>query len=308
MNIAFAIPHYYDPEGPGGNASLQPGREYRARALAALILSLHENFGRVQITANLSRAAIGQSMNAAQGNHVNIVVVTHGNKHTLAELSELSHLFAVHNVAPEQCAPQFLGVRCREVLASLYLKRPEYFDYYGYTEDDNLLHDPLFFDKLRLFTAAYGDDCLLLPNRYEVESSGSFSDKRSMAARIGIKLYCDAELEGMVPKEYPLFRTGEIAETVSLECLGRTVRFCRPGNPHAGCYFLNAEQMRRFMETPYFLEQSAEFIGPLESSATLGILKRFAVYKPHPDNANFLELQHFDATLLERVGVKRVGR
>ncbi len=33
-------------------------------------------------------------------------------------------------------------------------------------------------------------------------------------------------------------------------------------------------------------------IGPLESAATLGIMRSLKIYKPAPENANFLEVEH----------------
>ena len=37
---------------------------------------------------------------------------------------------------------------------------------------------------------------------------------------------------------------------------------------------------------------TAEFISPLESAATLGIMKNFNVYKPDYSCASFLEMEH----------------
>jgi hypothetical protein len=75
--------------------------------------------------------------------------------------------------------------------------------------------------------------------------------------------------------------------------LGAPVVFQGTLNPHSGCYFLNARQMELWTKPPYFLDRDTSFIGPLESAATLGIMRTFAVYKPAPQNASFLEVQHF---------------
>jgi hypothetical protein len=74
--------------------------------------------------------------------------------------------------------------------------------------------------------------------------------------------------------------------------LGIPIRFCRPANPHSGCFFLNAAQMSRWAARPDFLDRDTSFIGPLESAATLGIMRTFRVYKPTVENANFLEIEH----------------
>ena len=38
--------------------------------------------------------------------------------------------------------------------------------------------------------------------------------------------------------------------------------------------------------------RDTSFLGPLESAATLGILRTFSIYKPAPENAAFLEIAH----------------
>lgn len=308
MNILFTIPHYFQPTAEGKHSSLRPDAGFRAEALASLVLSLHENFGCNQFTVDLSRPAMRRNVNLSERNHVNIIIITLGDNHVLSHISRLSHLFAHHTVTDPEYDPRFLGVKCREVLRELYFGKPNYFDFYCFLEDDTLIHDPLFFEKLMLFTAHFGNERLLLPNRYEVESTGFYFDKRPMETRIGIKLYCDGEIDPELTKGYPLGANANAPERLEMQVGGKTIRFRRPTNPHCGGYFLNAEQMRMFMETPYFLEKSAEFVGPLESSATLGIMKRFAIYKPDFDNANFFEMQHYHARLLNHVKVRRIPK
>jgi hypothetical protein len=80
------------------------------------------------------------------------------------------------------------------------------------------------------------------------------------------------------------------------------VTFRRTFNPHAGCYFLNGEQMREWASKPYFLDRDTNFIGPLESAATLGIMKTFRIYKTAGPDASFLEIQHFGTTFLSLIG------
>ncbi|HSD34306.1 MAG TPA: hypothetical protein VLE26_02720, partial [Alphaproteobacteria bacterium] len=41
-------------------------------------------------------------------------------------------------------------------------------------------------------------------------------------------------------------------------------------------------------------DKEASFIGPLESAATLALMRSFAVYKPALDCADFLEIEHQD--------------
>ena len=60
--------------------------------------------------------------------------------------------------------------------------------------------------------------------------------------------------------------------------------------------------MAYWASQPHFLDRDIRFIGPLESAATLGIVKTFRVYKTAPEQASFLEIQHFGAKFLNLVG------
>jgi hypothetical protein len=84
----------------------------------------------------------------------------------------------------------------------------------------------------------------------------------------------------------------------------QNVKFQRSLNPHSGCYFLNAEQLEYWTKQPHFLDRDCSFIGPLESAATLGMMKTFKIYKPSPANSNFLEIQHFGANFLSLIGTQ----
>ena len=60
--------------------------------------------------------------------------------------------------------PKFLGFNSHELLLSLI---DEDFDLFCYLEDDLIIHDPLFFHKIMDFNRLMGDECLLLPHRFE---------------------------------------------------------------------------------------------------------------------------------------------
>jgi hypothetical protein len=70
------------------------------------------------------------------------------------------------------------------------------------------------------------------------------------------------------------------------------VAFERWTNPHSGCFFLNAAQIEKWASSPGFLDGDCSFAGPLESAASLGVMKNFRIYKPAFPNAGFLEIRH----------------
>jgi len=167
-----------------------------------------------------------------------------------------------------------LGYECQAVLRE-QLGR---YDYYCYQEDDLIPRDPLWFQKLTWFNQFAGEDCLLQPHRYEVSTRQGFR-----------KAYIDGDL--------PLDKTllyQDIGDRwqLSFDAFGRRVRFLRPKNPHAGCYFLTAAQFEHWMCKPYFLDRERSFYSHLESAATLGIMRTFRIYKPAPEHAGLFEIQH----------------
>jgi hypothetical protein len=142
--------------------------------------------------------------------------------------------------------------------------------------------------KLAWFTGVVGDENLLQPNRFETAHRAP-----------ALKVYVDGNIRPQATVRFQNVNeqpelTGKIMET--------PVRFNRALNPHSGCYFLNAAQMERWTRQQYFLDRDTSFIGPLESAATLGIMRAFRVYKPAPENAGFLEIQHFGTGFLSHIG------
>lgn len=148
----------------------------------------------------------------------------------------------------------------------------------AYLEDDLRLRDSLFFRKLSWFGELAGDDALLLPNRFEIDDG----------VRIH-RAYIDGDLREKATQPW---QDCSMEPQIEVNFLGQPLRFVRPLNPHAGCFFLHADQLQRWSLMPYFLDRSNAFIGPLESAATLGIMRAFRIYKPAIEIAGFLEIEH----------------
>jgi hypothetical protein len=230
----------------------------------AFLYCLHENIpGRGN-----GRLARVNSESAAV---LDIAVCTLGDNHLIDRLQVDRGMF--HH-QPVQADPMMIGFACHQVLKAHLGK----YDYYCYLEDDLALADPMFLQKLRWFSRAFGDDALLQPHRFETAPTGPIH-----------KLYID----GPVKPDFTA-RWQEVNEQRSLqaEVFGATMQFERWPNPHSGCFFLNAVQMKKWAASPCFLDGDCSFAGPLESAASLGIMKTFRIYKPAFINAGFLEIQH----------------
>ncbi|MDZ4737461.1 MAG: hypothetical protein SGJ07_14040 [Rhodospirillaceae bacterium] len=268
MRIHVAIAHYFKPaSGFYGSARANPAA--RIVALTRVLESLHVNFGRRQGLLNPA-ARLLDDTNHQMGATLKVTICTTKGEHLIADLP--GHLFTEHATDAE---PMLLGYECHDVLRQSLGK----FDYYCYLEDDIEVVDPWFFRKLDWFSAKASNKALLQPNRFE----------RTHLDRVH-KLYIDCNLRK--PELSAKFQDMSVRPQIKASMLGAPLMFQRINNPHAGCFFLNAVQMEAWSKQPYFMDRSADFGGPLESAATLGIMRCFNIYKPSRENADFLEVTH----------------
>lgn len=283
MKLLVAIPHYCAPvaDNPAGYDSCTGDTLRRARALERCILSLWQHFGPRQGMLNLAHA-VAERANEDCDHGPRIVVVVRGDDHALAQLAIPPELYEVRRVGGD---PRMLGFEAHRALGE-HLGR---FDWYGYMEDDLVVHDPYFFDKLAWFERTAGDDAVLQPNRYEL-SPGP----------VVHKFYVDGDLKPNVRAAWPHIARGHV---MRLEHLGETVRLETTHNPHSGCFFLSRRRMERWAGSPFFLDGDCRFLGPLESAATLGLVKLFARhYKPSRAHARFLEIEHASPRFVHMIG------
>jgi hypothetical protein len=281
MRILVTIAHYFRAGGaPTGydrtHASMGKDPRPRLRALTACITALHDLYAGGQCTINIAKR-VTEPANPGTAGEVDVVVCTTRGQHLLGQLP-VANSFYRHRATDAE--PLLLGFECQAVLRD-HLGR---YDYYCYLEDDLILRDPWFFLKLAWFNRQAGDSNLLQPNRYEV---GPHPFVR--------KAYIDGDMH---PRATARFQ--DVSKGVPLrgKVLDVPVAFRRALNPHSGCYFLAARQMEHWAKQPYFLDRDTSFIGPLESAATLGVMKTFAVYKPALECAAFLEIEHYGTAFL----------
>lgn len=209
--------------------------------------------------------------NDAFSSEIDIAICTTGEKHLVSHLGIPRQLY-LHQ--PTGAEPMKLGFASQRVLGANLGK----YDWYCYLEDDLLITDPLFFSKLEWFVKKHGEETTLAPHRFE----------RSLGQPVH-KLYHDGSVRPDFTAAWQDVTDRQFLET---EFLGSSLRFERWPNPHSGCFFLTARQMERWVAQPYFGDGDSSFAGPLESAASLGIIKTFRQYKPSPSHAGFLELEH----------------
>lgn len=283
MKILITIPHYYNHDEKSIHGSGKKNPTPRNQALFACLFNIRSLFGNSQSILNIiDHTALPVNQNFKH--EIDIVICTANEKHLLEHLNLPEGSFTQHNSELEN--PKNLGFECQKVLKENIGK----YDYYCFMEDDLIIHDPLFFEKLNWFNKGTESINLLQPNRYEMSPRGKV-----------LKAYVDGNIN---PKATAKFQNIQEFTHLHSNFLGQKIVFQRPLNPHSGCFFLTQKQMEYWASQEHFLDMDVSFISPLESSASLGIMKTFRVYKPIPQNASFLEIQHFGDAFLGLIGNK----
>jgi hypothetical protein len=273
MRILLAIVHYWDPQGGGHHQSLRPNPQPRIDALQQQLLCLRRLGGRQSYLHMVDRAVY--PANDHWRHQIDVCLVTDGEHHVLDRLDPVFGS-CYRDVPTSPANGRLLGFEAQKVLAEAL---DEEYDLYGYLEDDLLIHDPCFFHKLLWFTQLMGSDAVLLPQRIELCQQPHLVDRFYIDGPIA-----ESELRQLVPQAGPVRL---------VEWGGGTVAFEPPLNPHAGCFFLTHEQLSHWSRQPWWQDGDTSFISPLESAATLGIAKTFALFKPCLSHAAWLEVQHF---------------
>jgi hypothetical protein len=278
------MPHFFGPSEQAQEKGKKAGSgggdiEKRVKVIGCALRSFIHIFGYNQGLFDIVKGCIYQA-NQREPSDITIFICTSNNHHLLDQLAKKEITF---NKISSDVDPKNLGFLCHSIMRNLKGQ----FDYYCYMEDDLFIQDPFFFNKLKWFNRNMGDDYVLLPNRYEV------SEKSLMA-----KLYVDGNLPDHWTKPH---RDLSSLEDIYLEYLDIKIKFHASSNPHSGCFFLNKEQFDTWSSSPCFLDGDISLIGPLESAATLGILKCFKTYKAAPDYANFFEVLHGDNRYIDKL-------
>lgn len=269
MRVLLAIIHYFKAEEASRHSSTDAHRrDQRAGVLRDVIDSWRGTFG-ATTTINIEHKRFERLRGAVDG--LDIAVVTNGTDHLLDE--EHAKLRGVRHVPAKVENPRMLGFAAQRLFADA---RNAY-DLFCYSEDDLRVADPAFVAKIGAFQDAFGPRRLLMPNRFEWNRRGPT-----------LKTWIDGDLRPGVTERWRNALPDE--EFLRLE---RTT-FRRALNPHAGFHALSAVQLAHWMRQPHFGDGDCGFISPLESAATLGVMKTFPIYKSFGVDAGFLELEHMD--------------
>jgi len=176
---------------------LRPDPQPRIQALSEQILAF-SRLGRHQFRLDLADQA-AYAANVDYRHQIDLHLVTDGTHHVLDQLDAPFRQRLTH-VPTVPSDPLLLGFEAQRHLAS---QLDAGYDLLAYFEDDLIIHDPLFFHKIRRFVDVAGPDCVVLPQRYEV---------LSIPARID-KLYID----GVMPVDQLLTQSSEPKPALQLD-------------------------------------------------------------------------------------------
>lgn len=193
-----------------------------------------------------------------------ILISTVPGRHVTAHLPEYQKK-CVQVLEVADCDPLYVGFRAQDEL----VQRLDHFDWFLFLEDDIVLHDSFFLEKLEQFNQRCGySNAVLLPNRYEIwEGTKRYIDL-TIDTKIAWNKLSQVEIEG--------------------------VKYGECTNPHSALYCLSQAQLQAWVRSGRRWKYQNLMVGPLESAATFCLLECFRLYKPHPMNLNFLEVRHYD--------------
>lgn len=274
MRVVVVIPHYFYPEEGAVHSSVdEKRREQRREVIGRVLASWRHDFGGPQAILNIEKKRFEQ-VNPGL-NEVTLVALTVQGRHLLDDDMARRHRVNVIDCKVEN--PRLLGHEAARVFAD----NANRFDLFVFSEDDLLVTDALFLDKARWFSETFGHRRTLMPNRYEWNASGPAH-----------KTFIDGDLRPRVWERWVSALPDE--DFLSSSALGVSWTFRRARNPHSGMHILSREQIDHWRRTAHWDDKDVSFIGPLESAATLGVLKTFSIYKSWGRSFGFFAVEHLD--------------
>ncbi|WP_126147854.1 calcium-binding protein [Synechococcus elongatus] len=284
MKVLVTIPHFYNPRGTtesanpnGGYGSVGNNAQPRIDALSSVLNSLSTQFTSAAVSYRYTDKMTYQVISPSHIQQLDIVICTTQSFHILNQIVH-AHTNYIHHST--ECMPKLLGFECHKILQS----HLDQYDFYCYLEDDIIIHDSLFFQKIQWFNKHLDYQSVLQPNRYEISTNSQGKP---------CKHYIDFTYNQNTQKELLNSFCGIV--------MGNKIRFERAQNPHSGCFFLTNEQLRYWCDQEHFLDMDIRYFGPLESAATLGLIKTFQVFKVAYTDSHFFEVQHFGNTWAQKI-------
>lgn len=280
MKVLITIPHYYKFRPNYVYGSSSETKESRVKALRNMLIALRENFSlphsigmqEYEDKDGVPPYIVYRPVDLRHRLDIDICICTNEEDHLIKDLNLPDDFFQWKIFSLNDS--RYLGFACHQVL----LENKGRYDYYAFMEDDLVIHDLFFFQKLQWFEKMFGSDCLLQPYRYQREAAP----------------FCKEYIDPRMAKYIEHFVDFSQKARWELQCefLGQPLKFQLSRNPHAGCFFVSAEQYERMSSRPDYAKPTNAFCGPMESAASLDIIRSFWIYQPDYQQGSFFEIEH----------------
>lgn len=285
MHVRVAIAHFFreTQEGTGYGSGRTGARLNRTIALSRCISSLlaqrRSPFDSVLRHASRSIGLCQVLPNPSERTdriELDIHVWTNGHDYLKDALAIYSGQISVHKVELEN--PKLLPIHARNWL----IEQDPISELSLYLEDDIVITDPLFFDKQLWFLKRTDHKAVLMPHRFEPHPHDA-------NARLLVDGALPIGFIGLFIKPQPAMAKGRFRPEDD------PIEFELSANPHAGCFVVDAEQVRylRAQELP-----TDGFVSPLETAATLTVMEHFMALKPSEGHQRFLMVEHAHPSFL----------
>ena len=290
LRLRVVIPHFFQEgasEGSGGYGSGRSGNRLpRSLALARCLGSvLALNRARRDWILNIAERQMeltpASTMTSLPELHVELHLFVCG-EHWLQDVVELyAPRLQLHRFELED--PRQLPLEAVRRL----LDMPAPADLSLYLEDDLVIQDLSYADKLAWFHQRTDHRFVLMPHRRE-----------PTVANAPQHLYVDGPIKPEGQPE-PAWASDEVVVASGRFRDGQELSFVEASNPHSGSFCVSALQLEQLRNAPW---PPLPFVGPLETAATGTLLGRFPVLKPSWACREFLTLEHGNPSFLRLLG------
>ncbi len=276
-HVRVCIPHHFreDIDDPRYGSRRPGSRLARCLALGrclAALLDLQRR--REQAQLGIGQSSIDQFPCRPEADMVgNVRLEIHvcsDGRHQLDEV--LQHFNGqIHRHRIDLADPRQLALAARDLL----IQHPQPADLNLYLEDDLVISDRHYLDKMVWFQELCGHRMVLMPHRYE----------RLDRDDVGVLLVDGPLRPGFIGR----FTTPRHNVLQGRWRAGPAIDFDVATNPHSGSFCLSRAQVKQLkgQELP-----RQGFIGPMETAATLTVLGHFPVLKPALQQWRFLAVEH----------------
>ncbi|MEI6032504.1 MAG: hypothetical protein WCQ20_15270 [Synechococcaceae cyanobacterium ELA739] len=276
-HIRVCIPHYFrGDDGDLRYGSGQPGSQLTrslalGRCLGAL-LDFQKCRRDVQLAVGNRTFEAFQSQtenDTARSVSLEIHVCGDGHHQLDAVLHQFKEHIHYHRIQLKD--PRQLALAARDLL----IGHPQPADLNLYLEDDLVIGDRDYFEKMIWFLNQCDHHMVLMPHRYE----------RLDQDEIGVLL-----VDGPLRSEFiGQFTTPRRHVMQARWRQSSRIQFDVTSNPHSGSFCLSRRQVERLRGKAL---PRHGFIGPMETAATLTVLAHFPVLKPALEQWRFLAVEH----------------